>query len=764
MNFKKVFLPLFAAMLTGGGCQTEPGPVQAPAVVVSSQAKLTEKTAAQELEIYLAKCVRGLKVGDDVIEKIYVGDSSFSRKAGFTRSKMDDDSYVVKKIGKNIIINGGGTRGVLFGTFDFIERVLGVRFFTPAVRYVPAPQVITVSKIDKEFKFLFELRDIYIGKAYRPDGGHYAVSRGMSRGGDTPFDQKFGGSFDYGPPYSCHTFDRYLPAKKYLKTHPHFFSLRNGERCGGQHTGQLCLTNPELRKFFARLVLDNIKETNAACKKAGIAAPLIYDVSHNDNSRYCLCENCSALAAKERQSGVMVDFVNYIAEQVANVYPEIKIQFFAYQYNAEPPRTLKARDNVIVRICNTGSNQITGAANDKVYSRMFREWKKYAKNIYIWDYAITYGDMNGGPYPSEFYIPSAYKFYADNNVKGVFCESESPASSDMWELKYYLLTCYAADPYRTDFNELVDDFYQKYYGPAGKHVYEYRKILHAAAKKKKAVVGWFASGVDFSYIDLDTNLAMQKQLDKARAAAAGDKELTFRVNRAGLGIDRLLGFEFLGTYRRSTEKNIEKQAEIARNRFWATWDESMKRNAPLTPRTQFDRIRQRCTTLLALPHSPRTVKPDPENNVVSFYADEISSIGSTITVIPDQTSAFGSSLKITVAPGSRTHRLPQSCGIYSLSRSREIFHWTFTGKDLKNDQWQWLELKNIRLPEGNNCYLYITNSWVAQVLLAYLGDIDRGKPFDIRVHIKFCGDHFFGNGKDSFIYIDRVDVVQSKKI
>ena len=762
MNFKKSFLPLFAAMLAGGGCQTDPSPVQAPAVVLSSQAKLTEKTAAQELEFYLVKCVKGLKVEGDVIEKIYVGDSSISRQAGFTRAKMADDSYVVKKIGKNIIINGGGTRGVLFGTFDFIERVLGVRFFTPVVRYEPAPRVITAAAIDKEFKFCFELRDIYIGKAYRPDGGHFAVSRGMSRGGDTPFDRKFGGSFDYGPPYSCHTFDRYLPAKKYLKTHPHFFSLRNGERCGGQHSGQLCLTNPELRKFFARLVLDNIKATNAACKKAGIAAPLIYDVSHNDNSRYCLCENCSALAAKERQSGVMVDFVNYIAEQVAKVYPEIKIQFFAYQYNAEPPRTLKARDNVIVRICNTGSNQITGAANDKVYSKMFREWKKHVGNVYIWDYAITYGDMNGGPYPSEFYIPSAYKFYADNNVKGVFCESESPASSDMWELKYYLLTCYAADPLRTDYQELVEDFYRKYYGPAGKYVHEYRKILHDTAKKKKAVVGWFASGVDFSYIDLAANLAMQRQLDKARAAVAGDRELTYRVNRSGLGIDRLLGFEFLGSYRRSTTENIEKFAETARNRFWETWDESLKRNAPLTPRTQFNRIRQRCETLLSLPHLPRKAESDPRNNAVSFHADEISSIGSTVTIVPDKTSACGSSLKITVPPGGKTHRLPQSCGIYSLSQNREIFHWEFTRSDLKDNQWQYLELKNILLPEGSNCYLYITNSWVAQVLLAYLGDIDRSRPFDIRVHIKFDGDLFFKNGKKNFIFIDRVDVIQPK--
>ena len=762
MKFSTVITAL-CAMLCLGGCCCKCG--ESVKVIIPAKAELTEITAAKELEKYLGKCASALKIDGDCIKNIYIGDSELAVKANFTRAKMEPDSFVIKKIGNDIIINGGGTRGVLFGTFDFIEQVLDVRFFTPVCTYVPAKKVVEASNIDKLFKFRFELRDIYLGIAYQPDGGYYAVSRGMSRGGDRPFEKKFGGSFDYGPPYSCHTFDRYLPAKEYMKKYPHFFSLRNGERYGGQHSGQLCLTNPELREFFTKLVLDNIAATNEKYRKEGVQAPMIYDVSHNDNSRYCMCPDCSKLAEKENQSGVMIDFINYIADRVKVKYPDIKLQFFAYQYNAAPPKTLKARDNVIVRICNTGSNQITGAANDKVYAEAFREWRKFAKHIYIWDYAITYGDMNGGPYPSEYYIPSAYKFYADNNVKGVFCESESPASSDMWELKYYLLTKYAADPYRTDYKEIVDDFYAKYYGAAAKYVRAYRDILHELAIRKKAVIGWFASGVDFSYIDLESNLKMQAELDKARAVVAGDKELTFRVNRAGLGIDRLLGFEFLGSYQRSTEKNLEKIAETARNRFWATWDESLKRNAPLTPRTQFDRIKQRCATLLALPRTPRRKAADTEYNVTSYFADEISTIGSSVNVVPDKTSEVGSSIKILVDKGARTHRLPQSCGIYSLSQNKEIYHWKLTREQLRENEWQWIEFKDIKLPEGNNCYIYMTNSWVAQVLLAYLGDIDRNYPFNIRVRFKFDGKLFFeNNNRESVIYIDRVDIYQKRDL
>ena len=240
MKLNNLFTALISAVCIGGCCCKSK--VSAPDILTPVKAEITELTARKELEKYLNKCAEAVIINGDVIRNIYIGDSELAIKAGFNREKMADDSFVIKKIGNDIIINGGGTRGVLYGTFDFIERILDVRFFTPACTYVPVKKIIKADSVDKEFNFIFELRDIYIGKAYNPDGGYYAVSRGMSRGGDLSFDKKFGGSFDYGPPYSCHTFDRYLPAKEYMKKYPHFYSLRNGERYGGQHSGQLCLT------------------------------------------------------------------------------------------------------------------------------------------------------------------------------------------------------------------------------------------------------------------------------------------------------------------------------------------------------------------------------------------------------------------------------------------------------------------------------------------------------------------------------------------
>jgi hypothetical protein len=49
----------------------------------------------------------------------------------------------------------------------------------------------------------------------------------------------------YVPEARVHTFNRFLPAKNFFKTHPEYYALRDGKR---QHT-QLCLTNKEVLQY-----------------------------------------------------------------------------------------------------------------------------------------------------------------------------------------------------------------------------------------------------------------------------------------------------------------------------------------------------------------------------------------------------------------------------------------------------------------------------------------------------------------------------------
>ena len=730
---------------------------------IPEKATATEITARDEMTVYLEKTAKSIVVDGTEIRSILIGDTPQALKEGLARSAMKADAFVIRRKGEQILINGGGTRGVLYGTYEFLKGTCGIRFFSPVMIHVPAKRDIRVKRVDAEGDFFFPMRDIYISARQFPlDGGRFAIANGLSRDGDRKISQAFGGAFDYGPPYSCHTFNHYIPAEEYLKEHPEYFSLRNGRRVGGQHHGQLCLTNPELRKLFAEKLLKNIRETTRKAQEEGRAVPLIYDVSHNDNSNYCQCPQCNAVASRENQSGLMIDFLNYLADVVKPEFPDVRLQFFAYQYNAEPPRSMRARENVIVRICNTGSNQITGCAHDPVVRDKFIRWRKHVSSIYVWDYGITYGDMTGAPYPSEFFYPDTFRFYAENGASGQFWELEAPDRSDMWELKYFLLSKYMANPRRTDFEELLTDFYTNSYGPAASHVLEYRMILLETACRRQAVIGWFASPVDFSYIDWQDMKRMQEAMAKARRAVENDKELLFRVNRAGMGIDRLLGFEYLPRYKREAgNENITALATEARIRFWSTWSESIRRTSTMNLTEQFERLQNRCENILRLPDIPRVESPKGMN-ALEFFAPDVATIGSNVQLEPDATSEYGSSVKI-FADKSRVQKFPQSCGIYSLSQSKELQHWELPEKLWKKDEWQWLELKDVQLPAGENCYVYFTNSWVVQILLAYLEPLDRTRPFDIRFHVKLGGDRFFHDGKPSYISIDRVTLCQPRK-
>ena len=733
-------------------------------IVIPANPKITEKTAKAELEKYMKQCVNKLFVGKDEIRTIYVGDTDEALFNALERKTLKDDSYIIKKIGRNIVINGGGTRGVIYGVYDFLENVCGVRFLTQLVTYIPPKGDVKISSVDKKFDFFFPMRDIFIaGKKQLPlDGGKFAMSRGMSRDGERPITAKFGGGFDYGPPYFCHTYDRYIPASKYLKTHPHYFSLRDGKRYGGQTKGQLCMTNPELKKFFLSLILDNIKKTTAQAKKEGRAIPLIYDISSNDNGRFCRCETCAPIAEAENNSGLMIQFSNWIAREVKKVYPDVKLQIFAYTACLEPPKTIKPDDNIIVRVCNTGSDQITGAPSNPDFVKTVNNWKKLSNGLYVWDYGIIYQDASGLPYPSEFGYPAVFKYYADNGFKGQFWELEAPDRSDMWELKFYMLSKYIVDPYRKDFDVLLDDFCDKYYGKAGKYIAKIRRTLYEASKVPRTVIGWVPNNGDFEFIDWKTMDKCQQLFAQARQAAGNDKTLQFRIDKASMGLDRLLSYEahrrYLAEFAKVTGKpksEFPYNIPSIRKKFLESWQKSIDYFGFVTPQVKKNYL-QRFAYIDLMP-----IDFDPAPEFANIPHLDITPgemplvVGREMTIIKDKTSPIGVSLMIDADKNRKTYKFPMTFGMYNKGQSKGIVSKVFQKDKFIPNKYQWVKVANVKLPDSA-CYLWLTNSWKVQIPLNNIAPVDRKKPITAHIHVKFEGDLYYNDGKPSHIYIDRV--------
>ena len=763
MNHRYAFYLLFAALLLGA-------PVASNAawrLVLPLEPATTEICARDEMLRLLSQTATRLLADDGEITEIHLGDTPLAKSLGLTRTALKPDAFSIRKEGHALVINGGGTRGVLYGVYAFLEEECDIRFYSPVLTILPTKREIKVSGKPCDRTFHFEMRDLYYGQ-FPKDGGRFAVSRGLSRDGNRPITPSYGGAFDYGPPYSCHTFDRYLPASRHLKDHPEWYSLRKGERVGGQTKGQLCLSNPEMRKTFLELLLKNIRETAAKSKAAGMPSPLIYDVSQNDNGAFCECPDCKALRDKENNSGHVLEFVNFLAGKVREEFPEIRLQTFAYQGTLPPPKTLTAAPNVIVRLCNTTSDRIRGPQEDGQFRKALESWKQIAQALYIWDYSIVYGECTGLPMPSEFSYPGTYQLYAENAVTGMFWEIERPDIEDMWELKYFLHSKYMQNPLRTDFDALLTDFCQHCYGPAGQFIEAWRRLLHKAASIHRPHLGWVPTTGDYNFITWPVMQESQRLFAEARKAAGTDKELLYLVNRAALGLDRLLGYEsprrFLNEFAASgnDRKNFPIDLLEVRRRFRRTWEESCRRNGPPTPKA-----RETLTTRLDMLDAVPIDYPDaPEFAGIphlDFTPGEMPLVlGREMKILPDSDSPIGVALVVDADSNRKTYGFPMTFGVYNKEGRKGITSRVFPKEEFQQDRYQWVKV-HAKLHPTESCYLWLTNSWKVQIPLDNIKPLDRSKVITAHIHVKFTGDLYYGDGKPSRIFINRVVLTQEMR-
>ena len=61
--------------------------------------------------------------------------------------------------------------------------------------------------------------------------------------------------------------------------------------------------------------------------------------------------------------GVLLNFVNKVADEVGKKYPDVKIDALAYQYSHKPPRKIRPRDirprdNVQINLCSINACQL----------------------------------------------------------------------------------------------------------------------------------------------------------------------------------------------------------------------------------------------------------------------------------------------------------------------------------------------------------------------------------------------------------------------
>ena len=323
-----------------------------------------------------------------------------------------------------------------------------------------------------------------------------------------------------------HTFYPLIPPKTYFKEDPEWFSELKGKRT--YERAQLCLTNEEMRKELVKNLKANLRKNPAAT---------IASVSQNDWHGNCQCVKCAAIEKEEESpAGLMLRFVNYVADDIKEEFPNVAISTLAYQYTRKPPKYVKPRDNVIVRLCSIECSFSTPLADER--NQKFRDdiigWSKISNRLYIWDYTTNFRH-HIMPHPNLRVLGPNVKFFAEHNVKGIFEQGAYTTNgAEMAELRAWVLAKLLWDPSR-DGQELIDEFIDGYYGPAAGQVRDYLNVIHDAVEASEDWLGCFEKNTA-KYLSFDTLSKGWAHLKAAEKAVQDNPELLFRVQVAQLPV------------------------------------------------------------------------------------------------------------------------------------------------------------------------------------------------------------------------------------
>ena len=493
------------------------------AIILGPDASESERFAASEFQDCIQKSsgvvipIKSTQENHDG-GRIILGFNGASHTLGLTEAPAEsDESFIYRSVGGDILICGGRQRGTMYGVFSFLERELGVRWYTSRVTDIPQRSSYKFDGLYHTEKPGVRVRNDFYFDAFNPGyAAHNRINGAMGGRG------QHGGVEGY---WGFHTFDLLVPPAKYFDTHPEYFSLIDGKRI--RENGQLCLTNPEV----LRITIESIKEVMQKEPQH-----LIYDVSQNDHIGYCTCDKCQAISKAEGcESGLMIWFVNQVAEAIEQEFPDKYIGTLAYVYTRTPPKTIRPRQNVVVRLCSIEccfSHDLHSCPQNASFLKDLEAWGAIAPHMYIWDYVVSYADYLS-PFPNFNVLQSNIQDFQHNHAIGIMEEGNFQSDGgELAELRAYVFAKLFWNP-DLNYQELLNDFISGYYGHAGTYIRQYYDLVQGLVTKDVHITpNLSVENTLFSNEFLSQAFAIFEKAEKA----ASNEDQIHRVELASLGV------------------------------------------------------------------------------------------------------------------------------------------------------------------------------------------------------------------------------------
>ena len=551
MRFVRILLSMMAVQVglvpgLTGAIEIAKDGKSAVTIVAAKGIPLPDRHAARELQAFLME-VTGVELpidqeGRSASPRILVGEKS-ARLAdpGFTTEGLGEEGIVIRTVGQDLILAGGEPRGTLYAVYTFLEHFVGCRWWAPDASTIPKRPTLQFDPLDVRYVPPLEYREPFWETAFNRD---WAV-RNKANGTHMPLVPQVGGKQVIAG--FVHTFYPLIPPDRYFKDHPEWFSEIDGQR--KSEGGQLCLSNDQMR----RALVENLKEL---LRKNPLATQA--SVSQNDWGGYCRCAQCKAVDAEEGgPSGSILRFVNAVAADIEEEFPKVAISTLAYTYSQAPPKITRPRDNVVVWLCTMNCSYnlpLKTHARNAEFARDLIGWGKIAKRLYIWDYTTNFRHYLF-VHPNLRVLGPNIRFFVNNSVTGVFEQGATGTpGAEMGELRAWVLAKLLWNP-KLDDNELIDEFLDGYYGPAGRHIRAYIDTIHDVMQAGMQPLGCYEEP-DRKFMNIETLARGWSHLKAAEDAVAGDPVLLHRAKVAQMPMQYAFMIRWQDLRTEATKKEI----------------------------------------------------------------------------------------------------------------------------------------------------------------------------------------------------------------
>jgi Domain of unknown function (DUF4838) len=494
-------------------------------IFLSPSASPSEHWAAEDLRRHLGTitgAVLPIVIGDDrplSDAVIAVGRSAVTDACGV--DPPSGESSTLQTVGKTLIVAGGRQRGTMYGVYALLEK-LGCRWFTPDIAAIPRTASLPLPDLAEHHSPAFEYREVFYTEAL----GREWSARNRLNGNFHQLDGAIGGKISFYP--FAHSFYDLVPPDRHFDSHPEYFALVAGRR--RPERTQLCLTNDEVVRLAVGGVFQWIADNPDIST---------FSVSPNDGGSWCECGPCRRVIEDEggATSGLLLRFVNRVAERIGDAHPGKCIDTLAYLETFRPPSKVRPRANVQIRLCPIQACQAHSYSEcpyDESLHQALMRWSQVAPRLYLWLYGTNFSHYLF-PFPNYDALASNVRQLQRAGVSGVFVQGAGSGggSAEDAELHAYLAARLLWDP-GVDVQREIRRFLNTVYGPAADLMSRYFALRSREVHHGKHL--WIDQEADAPYLSSAFLKTARSTLGRARnqAATAAARR---RVERCLLSID-----------------------------------------------------------------------------------------------------------------------------------------------------------------------------------------------------------------------------------